>query len=64
MPRNMDMSNNVERSRNNHENENDIIIVAVHINSGGILAYEFWLYKIVLFNDANSFCTCYNCICD
>lgn len=63
MPRNMNMSNIGERG-DNHENKNYIVIIAIDIDSGGILSYEFWLYKIVLFIDVDSFCACYNCICD
>ena len=33
------MSNVVERIGHNHENENDIIIVVVYIDSGDIFAY-------------------------
>ena len=57
------MSNTVERG-DNHETKNYIVIIAIDIDSGGILSYEFWLYKIVLFIDVDSFCACYNCICD
>ena len=45
-------------------NKNYIVIIAIDIDSGGILSYEFWLYKIVLFIDVDSFRACYNCICD
>ncbi len=43
MPRNMEMSKFDERG-DNHENKNDIVIVAIYIDSSGVLAYEFWFH--------------------